>query len=79
MPKGMMGCVGRGYAKKQSERETGERFVAGHQNKQHPTQKNKAVDSRSRSHRLAQTRGWNSQPIHGLSLMPTVPEGSGAY
>lgn len=71
-PKGMMDRVGQGYAKKQAERETGEHLVADYQNKQYPTQKNKARDSRSPSHRLAPMRGWNSQPVCGLSYAHSV-------
>lgn len=71
-PKGMMDCVGREYAKKQAEREIGEHLVADYQNKQHPSQKKKARDSRSLSHRLAQTRGWNPQPVCGLSYAHSV-------
>lgn len=46
MPKGMMDGVGRGCAKKQTERERGKHFVADHQNKQHPTQKDKLQESK---------------------------------
>lgn len=45
MPRGMMGWLfgERICKKKQNERETGEQFVPGHQNKQHATKKNPAM------------------------------------
>ena len=79
VPKGMMEYLGRRYAKKKTERQTGKYLVPGHQNKQHTIKTIRSHDSRSLSHRPKRTRGWIPSLLMASILMLTVSKGPAAY